>query len=281
MPPPRVEESRFKINPLTGEVTLGDIEEDMAKPVIHVGLGMVWSGVWEGSLYRLAATTGERDFTVNLAGPKIDMPGMYVDYPEVWQASLVNPKSLAEGLGEFVTWLQNFRGRVVGIGEVKDFSRLAILMKSTVGRVPFGDSLLDVRSWVAARQSDPNMGKKWDQKFIRYSEVERYSLDPLERAKNNLWTVRTGTPKELPVAKLASKPAPKKKTGTYWGAVPQAPLRYTGTPTNPMVIGDTFTFEPPPTPVMPPPPTPPVTAARLREIQEMFNQVPLWDRLPR
>ncbi len=211
----RLAESPFHIDSLPGQGTLDGLvqengEDEMAKPVIHMGLGMVWGKVWEGQgLYKLCASTGERDFSINLQGPEIEMPGMYKDYPEVWAATKINPRPLKEGLGEFVDWIGKFRGRVVGIGGFKDFSCLALLMRKEIERFPFGDGFLDVGSWVASKQNDPGLTKRWNQKYIRFSEVERHTLDPLEIAKNNLWVVTQGAAKLVPIAQGKKRPGVK------------------------------------------------------------------------
>ena len=148
------------------------------KPSIHVGLATLTEGP---TLLQFAGVIGEEIYT---SSPT----------PVAFEA--------------FREWLLTFRSTLVGVSSTRDFFLLKDHMISACGRWPFGDQFLDVNSWIAAKQGDPLLSKRWGKIFQRPGFAP--SMDPVEVAKNRLWAITHGVERELPVARKKVAPLPKK-----------------------------------------------------------------------
>ena len=183
----------------------------MSKPTIHVGLACVtdkpWTQMSEGNLLRVSAVIQGNTFDQNLAPTKDfspEVPKFYAKSPQIWDASTRSQIPLREGLEKFLFWLQSFRSTLVAVATLEDFFWLNTTMVREVGRCPFGGKLLDVGTWVAAKQNDPRLSRKWSHKFTLLEDTQE-SLDPVVLAQRRVYAVTQGLQREMPVARVGKK----------------------------------------------------------------------------
>jgi hypothetical protein len=158
--------------------TTFETSKNMTKPTIHVGLATLTEGP---RILQIAAVIGE----------------------EVWTKA-PTPTTL----GEFREWLVGFRSTLIACSSVRDFNLCKDTMIGTIGNFPFGDKLLDVNTWIAAKQNDLRLTRRWGKIFVRPSSVQ--STDPVEIAKNRLWAITKGVKREMPFANVPKRRIPSR-----------------------------------------------------------------------
>jgi len=155
----------------------------MPKPTIHVGLAIEldFTGVLP-RMSRFAAIAREETFE-------------RVPSPENFEA--------------FQTWLLSFRSTLVGITTIREFSALSGGMLQGIGKWPFGDRLIDINTWVAAKQNDTRLSRKWGKSFLRPDSKVPETL--VELAQKRLWAVTRGLPADMPIAEIHQQKAPRRR----------------------------------------------------------------------
>jgi hypothetical protein len=169
----------------------------MSKPLIHIGVSAILTGLTpkSGELAHVAMTAGEGmelEVGLELSSPFIG--GFAEKHPSQWASLREKVYSPTEGMNKISKWLVSLKGNVLAVGVSKEFGWIYNYMIDLTKSCQFGSRCLDSNSWVAGRQGQESLSRKWRDGFVdsRTSPIEGFM--PMSLARANLWVVKQGAP---------------------------------------------------------------------------------------
>lgn len=169
------------------------------KPTIPCGIAVATDGLLPGKCNLLSFASAVKGYTfeANVMPQRsiTEVKGFWRKFPQEMERFAQGAETLPKAMKRYLEWLHEARGTLVAVGEGMDFWFLYDALLEGVGKCPFADRPVDLRSWVS-----PSV------KAVRFPTRERTAkeiaaLPLVEIAKERLDRVIGKKAKKEPMAK--------------------------------------------------------------------------------